>query len=170
MYLNIEEPTREISAKAIRVWRITNTIGHSTVILILAVCVYFDSLYQWPEWAGYLIYGLMALMAISAVFSIAVEPVYLQRTWRYEIDEEFIQLKHGRITQKHILIPMTKVEVVSTSQGPFLRKYGLYDVNIGAVNSSHTIPSIEKEEALKLRNQIAIYAKVGEQDELEDGS
>lgn len=162
MYLQIEDPKQRISPKAVRVWQVTNTIGHSVALIILGVLLYLDFLFTWPGWIGYVLYGLIGLMVISAVYSIAIEPKYLQMTWRYEIDEEFIQLKHGRFTQTHVLIPMAKVEYVSTSQGPFLRKQGLYDVNIGAVNSSHTIPSIAKEEAISLRNQIAIFAKVEE--------
>lgn len=162
MYLEIEEPKQRISHKAVRVWQVTNTIGHSAAVVILCVLLYLDYLFNWPGWAAYVLYGLIALMVLSAVYSIAIEPKYLQKTWRYEIDEEFIQLKHGRFTQTHVMIPMAKVEYVSTSQGPFLKKHGLYNVNIGSVNSSHTIPSIGKEEATSLRNQIAIFAKVEE--------
>ena len=72
----------------------------------------------------------------------------------------FAQLKYGRFKVRHIVIPMAKVEYVSTSQGPFLRKYGLFNVEIGTTTSDHTIPAIHRDEAYALREQISTYAKV----------
>lgn len=165
MYINVEEPTQRISPYAVKVWRITNTIGHGVTLVVLggllAASLYFD----WKVWIGWILYALLGLTVISAIYSILFEPYYLQKTWRYEIDETYIQLKHGSITQKHKLIPMSKVEFVMTNQGPFLRKYGLCNLEIGTVTSSHQIPAISKEEAVRLRAQIAELANIKDTDE-----
>jgi len=160
MYLNVPEPSQPISPKIIGIWRWTNTIGHSITLLILGVLLYFDHTYNWVGWIDTILYILVGLIVISAFFSIFIEPSFLQKSWRYEIDEEFVQLKYGRFNQYHTLIPMTKVEYVTTDQGPFLRKHDLYNLKIGTTTSSHNIPALSKEEALKLRSQIARFAKV----------
>lgn len=164
MYLSIKDPEQRISPKITGIWRITNTIGHGTVLIILFVLLAVYRAYHWPLWAAVLIYAAAGLMILSAIFSILIEPSYLQKTWRYEVDEEFIQLKHGRLNIKHTVIPMTKVEYVNTSQGPFLRRHGLYEIVIGSVSSSHTIPAVPEEEAFALRNKIAYYAKITDED------
>ncbi|MGD7044909.1 PH domain-containing protein [Jeotgalibacillus proteolyticus] len=164
MYLHITEPSRKISSKIVGIWQMTNTIGHTAVLIILGAFLYFSSVYQWAGWIDTALYILVGLMVISAVFSIFIEPSFLQKSWRYEIDEEFVQLKHGRFNQYHTLIPMEKVEYVTTDQGPFLRRHDLYNVKIGTTTSSHTIPAIYKDEALALRSQIAVFAKVKDTD------
>ncbi|KIL50979.1 PH domain-containing protein [Jeotgalibacillus campisalis] len=164
MYLHITEPSQKISSKIIGIWRVTNTIGHTIVLAILGALLYFSQTFQWVGWIDPLLYILIGLMIISAVFSIFIEPAFLQKSWRYEIDEEFVQLKHGRFNQYHTLIPMEKVEYVTTDQGPFLRKHDLYNVKIGTTTSSHTIPAIHKDEAIALRSQIAVFAKVKDTD------
>ncbi|TDL31075.1 hypothetical protein E2R51_14865 [Jeotgalibacillus sp. S-D1] len=164
MYLQIPEPSRPISAKIVDIWRWTNTIGHSVTLLILGVLLYFDHHNNWVSWIDNVLYILIGLFIISAVYSIFIEPSILQKSWRYEISEEFVQLKHGRFNQYHTLIPMTKVEYVTTDQGPFLRKHELFNLKIGTTTSSHNIPALPKEEALMLRSQIARYAKVKDTD------
>jgi len=166
MYLSIEEPTKKISKEAVKVWRLSNTIGHGIGILILGALLFVDFYFDWKFWIGWILIGVTGLTALSAMYSIFIEPFYLQKTWRYEVDTEHVQLKHGRIEQKHIIIPMSKIEFVSTHQGPLLRKYGLYNLGIGTVTSSHTIPAIPTEEALELRAKIARLAKVKDMDDV----
>lgn len=174
MYINVEEPTQTISPNAIRIWRMTNAILELTALAVISGLLIAGYYFDWKEWIIWILWALIGLNILSAVYSIWIEPSITQKTWRYEIDEEYIQLKHGRFQKHHSLIPMAKVEFVSTNQGPFLRKYDLYDLTIGTVTSSHKIPAIPKEEALALRAKIGFFAKVKdndeEMDELTDGN
>ncbi|WP_462405801.1 PH domain-containing protein [Gracilibacillus sp. Marseille-QA3620] len=160
MYLKIKEPTKQISADSVRVWRLSNLLGYGIALCIAGVFLFAANYYDWKTWIFTILTIITVLLLALAVWSVGIEPIYLQKTWRYEIDEQFAQLKYGRFTVKHIVIPMEKVEYVSTNQGPFLRKYGLYNVEIGTTTSDHTIPAIHHDEAYALREQIAIYAKV----------
>ena len=160
MYLHINEPTKRISADSVRVWRISNLLGYGIALVLTGAVLYAAYYYDWKTWITAILTIGSILLFVSAIWAVGIEPYYLQKTWRYEIDEQFAQLKYGRFTVKHIVIPMEKVEYVSTSQGPFLRKYGLFNVEIGTTTSDHTIPAIHQEEAYALRQQIATYAKV----------
>ena len=160
MYLQIKEPTKRISADSVRVWRISNLLGYGITLVLAGAVLYAAYYYEWKTWiAAILTIGFMLLLA-AAIWAVGIKPYYLQKTWRYEIDEQFAQLKYGRFKVRHIVIPMAKVEYVSTSQGPFLRKYGLFNVEIGTTTSDHTIPAIHRDEAYALREQISTYAKV----------
>jgi membrane protein YdbS with pleckstrin-like domain len=167
MYLKIDEPTETISPAAVKVWRISNTIGHFSVLLIIAILLVCTELFNWYRWIGIVLYLLGGLFILSAIFSILIEPIYLQRTWRYKIDPQFVQLKHGKWTVHHTLIPMEKVEYVRTEQGPIMRRYDLYNIEIGTTSSNHEIPAIPSDEAKKLKWQIAMYAKLTDQDSVE---
>ncbi|WP_203333606.1 PH domain-containing protein [Planococcus beigongshangi] len=162
----LKEPERQISTKIIKIWRTTNTIGHGSFLLVFGALLAASHYWDWYNWVNITLYILIGITVLSAIFSIFFEPVFIQRTWRYDVDENFIQLKHGRWNVEHTIIPMAKIEYVTTDQGPFLRKAGLYSLKIGTTASNHTIPAIPEEEALALRAQIASYANVKEDDSL----
>ncbi len=164
MYINITEPTETISKKATKVWRISNTIGHITVLLITGLLIYFSDRFDWYDWVTIVLYVLGGLFIVSSIFSIFIEPIYLQRTWRYQVDQEFVQLKFGKWQQQHVLIPMEKVEYVRTEQGPIMRRYDLYDLEIGTTTSNHKIPAIPANVAKTLKAEIATFAKIRDKD------
>jgi uncharacterized protein len=167
MYLNIDEPTEKISTNAVKVWRISNTLGHLLALIIIAILVVCSNMFRWFEWINIVLYIIVGLAILSALFSIVIEPIYLQRTWRYQIDQQFVQLKHGKWQVKHTLIPMEKVEYVRSEQGPIMRMFNLYKIEIGTTTSNHVIPGIPSELAKLLKAQIATYAKIQDSDLVE---
>jgi len=167
MYIQIAEPTETISADAVKMWRISNSVGHGIAFLIIAVLIVCTETLDWYGWIGIVLYIIGGIGVLSAIFSIMIEPVYLQRTWRYKIDPQFVQLKHGKWQIQHTLIPMEKVEYVRTEQGPIMRRYQLYKIEIGTTTSSHVIPAIASDEAKKLKAEIAVYAKIQDSDVFE---
>ena len=108
---------------------------------------------------------LVGITLISAVWSIGLRPVYLHKHFRYSFTDEFLQIKSGAFHERYELIPMTKIQAVSTNQGPILRRFSLYYLEIETMGSSHDIPALPKEVAIEVRNQIARYAKIKEVDE-----
>ncbi len=102
---------------------------------------------------------------LSGIWSIGFRPVYLHKHFRYGVTDEFLQIKSGAFHEHYALIPMTKIQAVSTSQGPVLRRFSLYTLEIETMGSSHGIPGLPKEVAIDVRNQIARCAKIKEVDE-----
>ncbi|MGM9956598.1 MAG: PH domain-containing protein [Peribacillus sp.] len=162
MYSKIQAPTKKISKESIKVWRMTETITNLIILVILGILLFVDTYFSWKEWIGWVLIGLTIIECLSAIWSIIIAPILLQKYWRYDVSEEFIQTKHGAWYESHELIPMTKVQSVELNQGPFLRKYGLYTISIGTMGDSHTIPAIPEKEAYELRDKIAHYAKIKE--------
>ena len=160
----IQEPQQRISRNAVKVWRISSMIGHLITLSILGGLVFLHNRYDWVEWVGYILFILVILVLLHAVYGIFIYPVYQQRTWRYAINEHYVQLKHGVLEKSHIIVPMTKVQYVNTNQGPILRRYKLATVTIGTMASSHEIPAIPEREAMELRNHIAFLAKITEKE------
>lgn len=158
--MQLQEPTQTISPKATKLWRIEALIFFSIIFIIASVLLVMAYYFSWMMWIKIVLYILIAYIFIQAVVSIAIKPIYLQRTWRYEISDDFIQLKNGFLTVQYTVIPTIKIEYVTADQGPLLRKYNLASITIGTVASSHTIPALPEDEAHRLRYEIAQIAKI----------
>ncbi|AMM91605.1 PH domain-containing protein [Peribacillus simplex] len=164
MYSKIQPPTKKISKESVKVWRMTEAITNFITLAVFCILLYVDDYFAWKEWIGWILYGLITLSFFHAIWSIFIEPILLQKYWRYDVNEEFIQTKRGAWSETHELIPMTKVQSVKLNQGPFLRKYNLYSLSIGTMGDSHDIPAIPEKEAYELRDKIAHFAKIKEVD------
>lgn len=163
----ILEPEQRISKDAIKVWRIHTIITHVILFLILTTLLFLDYYFNWISWLHPILFVVIAIAVIHAIYRIFIYPVYQQYTWRYEIDPAYIQIKSGVIVKTHIIIPMTKVQYVNTNQGPLLRKYKLAVLTIGTMASSHDIPALPIETAIRLRKEVAYLAKVTEDETYE---
>ncbi len=161
MYSDINEPQNRLSKDAVKVWIIRDTISNIIWFIVLGILLYLDYRFSWKEWIGWILKGLIPISVLGAVWS-WIRPFLLYKSWRFDINEDFLQLKSGVLNEEHQLVPMTKIQSVSTNQGPLLRKYGLCSVSIETMGSSHSIPALPKEDAIELRNQIAYYAKIKE--------
>ncbi|MFD2627482.1 PH domain-containing protein [Oceanobacillus kapialis] len=161
---SLASPAHKLSNKAVKVWRLSETLSNIIALIVLAILLFLDYHFSWIYWIGWILIGLVILTIVGAPWGY-IRAALLYKHWRYDISEEFLQLKKGAIKEEHQLVPMTKIQSVSTKQGPLLRKYNLYAVTVQTMGSSHTIPALEKEVAVELRNTIAHYAKVEEMEE-----
>ncbi|MFC5734583.1 PH domain-containing protein [Cytobacillus gottheilii] len=161
MTAEIHNPTNKLSPEAKKVWRITGLIEDVIGLVVIAVLLFLDHYFNWVDWLGWIFIGL-AVLTIPSVIWTFVRPHLLYKSWRYDADEEFLHLKFGTITEKHELIPMTKIQAVTTNKGPIMKKFGLMTISVETMGSSHSIPCLKEEVALQLRNEIAQYAKLKE--------
>src|SRR5690625_5811113 len=92
------------------------------------------------------------------IYELTIRPILLQKTWRYDIDENYIQLKYGFINKHSLIIPMSRVEYVNTNQGPILRYYNLSVLTIGTITSANQISPISVAEAAETSGIILYLA------------
>lgn len=161
MFSEINKPEQRLSKNAVKVWMISDTIINVIGFVVLAMLFYLDARFAWKEWIGWILIAITVFAVGGAIWSF-IRPFLLYKNWRYDVSEEFLQLKSGAINEEHHLVPMTKIQSVATRQGPLLRKYVICSVTIDTMGSSHTIPALPREVGLELRNQIAHYAKIKE--------
>jgi uncharacterized protein len=159
--MRIAPPQNRLSKDAVKVWITADMIGDLIAFAVLGALLYLDHNFAWKEWIGWILIGLLVITILSIPWSI-IRPMLLYKNWRYGVDEEFLKLKFGAITEKHQLVPMTKIQSVSASQGPLMRRYGLYSISIETMGSSHSIPALPEEVAMQLRDTIARFAKIKE--------
>ncbi|WP_040226080.1 PH domain-containing protein [Bhargavaea cecembensis] len=165
MLETIQAPEGRISRKAVKVWRLTNFIEEAIALLIIAGLLVAGTHFGWWRWLITTFWVIGGISVVSAVYSIFIKPGLTQKFWRYGADEEFVKLRSGIWIISEQTIPMTKVQVVNLKQGPLLRRYGLYSLEIGTMGSSHTIPALPEAEAREFRDRIAHLAKIREEED-----
>jgi len=155
------EPSNQLSPKALTVWRIQAFLNGIFLFLLavgVSILTYF---FNWPKW----IIFILAIVVIVYVFmSIIYIPKIRMKVWRYEVHEHEIELQNGVFVVRRVLVPMVRVQHVDTSQGPILRKYNLSSVTISTAATMHEIPALEVEEADQLRDYISKLAREAKDD------
>lgn len=165
MYTAIPEPTKKLAKKIVSVMRWRSIINHTIEFIILAVLYSLSVHFEWVQWINWILLISAGLAILSAIWLIGLRPLYIYKNTRYDVNEEFLQLKTGAFNERHELVPMTKIQAVSTNQGPILRRFNLYAIAIETMGSNHGIAGLPKEVAIDLRNQIAHLAKIQEDDD-----
>lgn len=156
MDIDLKEPSQKISPDAIKYWKIVNIMIYTTIFCLMGIFYLVKGLYGWPNWWNPVLLILIVIFIISFVIEYFYIPKYKQRTWRYEINENSIQLKYGRFLKKsYKVIPMNKVYYVNTHQHLLLKKYNLSTVQIGTIAYIHEIPALPEEEAKNIRKLIS---------------
>jgi len=158
-------PTQMLDPKAIHVWRIKGAIASVVFAFIVSVFLILFSFIQVlpnpPKWAFLF---LLLLMFAYAIYKIVIVPTLRFRYWRYDVTEEEIDLYRGIFVRTRTAIPMTRVQHVDTEDGPLFRYYGLAAVIISTAATTHVIPALSHEVADELREKIARFAMVVEDD------
>ncbi|STO08173.1 PH domain-containing protein [Exiguobacterium aurantiacum] len=146
------------------VFRLSSAIFYVIGLVITGALVFAAVWFDWPVWLRATAYGLLAIAVIYSLVDIIVFQKWKQERFTYLVQPLEIRLHHGIITTHDVLIPMTKVQYVHAKQGPLLRKFGLQTITIGTAGGSHEIYAIEESFAKTLREQIAVYARIEEED------
>lgn len=143
---------------------ISDSISNLIGFLVIAVLFWLNHYFSWPTWALWILIAVLVFAVLGSIWSL-IEIKLLYRTWRYQIDDEYLQLSYGVLTKEWVTVPMTKIQSVSTSQGPIMKRYKARAIRVETMGSSHTIPALEEDVALEIRERLAEYAKLKEADE-----
>lgn len=143
---------------------ISEMIGNVIGFIVLIVLFWLDNYFNWPHWVAWILIGLLIFSVVGTIWS-CIEPKFSYRNWRYQVDQEFLQLSYGIFKKEWVTVPMSKIQSVSTSQGPILAAYQMRTIQVETMGSSHTIPCLDENTALELREKIAEFAKLKEVDD-----
>jgi uncharacterized protein len=157
----ILEPQKQISVKALTVWRISGVFKILFSWILAGIAIYLLHIFNGPFWITHLLIGIELIATYLIVFLL---PSLRWRRFRYDVREEEIELQEGIFIVKRTLIPMIRVQHVDTVQGPILRKYQLASVIINTAATSHDIPALAESEAEELRRFISNLARVADED------
>jgi membrane protein YdbS with pleckstrin-like domain len=156
-----QPPKNQISIRGLKVWRLQEIINSLIVLLIVIGVFVLSYFFDWPYWIGVVLAGLWLIVSVASIW---IYPNMKHKYWRYEVLENEIDIQHGFLVSKRVIVPMVKVQHVDTSQGPLLRRFNLSTVEISTAATKHLIPALDAEEADQLRDFISRLARVTEDD------
>lgn len=156
-------PSGRLDRRILTSWRVEGAIGAFFIALLTLVpvaiaSVAFDDM---PAWLWIPAVAIPVLWLVLFVF--VIPPIRYSR-WRYAVDEDEVDLVRGLIIVSRTIIPLVRVQHVDTSRGPVLRWLGLANVSVATAAGTHTIPALSLEEADALRDRIAAWARVAQED------
>ncbi|WP_449539784.1 PH domain-containing protein [Ferdinandcohnia sp. Marseille-Q9671] len=143
---------------------ISDTITNLVGFLLVGFFFWLNHYFSWPSWVFWILIAVLVFAVFGTIWSF-IEPGLLYRNWSYTFNDEYLQLSYGVFTKEWVTVPMTKIQSVATSQGPIMKRYHTRSIKVETMGSSHTIPALEENVALELREKLAEYAKLKEVDE-----
>ena len=167
-------PSRKLDRRITRVWRLSalaNIIIWSAVCIIpiAAVAVMLSDSGDSDARMSSAILGIISLAALAAVvvlvvILVVIVPKIRWIQWSFEVLDEEIDIHKGIFWRKRIIIPLIRVQNVDTRQGPIMRANGLASFTVSTAAGEHEIPGLLEAEADALRDQVAVLARIAQED------
>lgn len=148
----IELPQTRINKNAIKAWRISNTLI-GLLIYVIPGLLYIPAMYGDISVIIPMVAGPFAF--ILHMFLIFVFPKVRWNRWRYDVNEQGVDMHRGIIILKRTIVPVNRIQHVDTKQGPIYRKFGLSSISISTAATTHEIPALDDETAAHLRAMIS---------------
>jgi len=145
------EPSQTLAPAARTLWRLEGGVG-TLVALVPAILVQVLAGGMWA------LLGWVAL-AVFALFAIVLVPEVRWRRWRWEVREHEIDLRHGTWEVIRTLVPMARVQHVTTRRDPFQQALDLATVVVHTAAGANEIPALTVAEAARVRDRIAELAR-----------
>jgi uncharacterized protein len=101
-----------------------------------------------------------ACVAVAAGIVLSVEP-RRYRAWAYREREEDLIVSRGVLVRRVSVVPYGRMQYVEITAGPFERAFRLATVQLhtAAAASDARIPGLERDEAARLRDRLALLGE-----------
>ncbi|MEH7610140.1 MULTISPECIES: PH domain-containing protein [Bacillaceae] len=154
-------PSQRPSSKMRSVWRITSLLSSISLVALPIIYYFLMRYFSLPFFILMIIIGIVIALIIFLTLFL---PTLKLKYTAYEIYENELEIQKGIFVIKRIVIPMVRVQHVTTEVGPILRRYGLSTVNISTAATTHEIEGLEHHVAEKLRDKIIYLARISDDD------
>lgn len=150
-----EDQFSRLAPSAIRLWRIQSLLVCGSIWLA-AVCG-LSALWVFTPVPPVLISSFFVAVTFYAGFDILWYPPRRYRGWSYRLGTETVDLRQGVFWHSFVLIPLTRIQHVDVHQNLLERQLGLATLEVhtaGTRNASHSLPGLNWDSALELRDRI----------------
>lgn len=157
----LREPAERIDERMLTVWRISAWPAGLVLLVGAAGCAAGAVWLDWPWWIAL----ALAVAGLAELWlCVVILPPYWLKSWRYEIREEEIALRHGLVFKEYTVIPMVRVQHVDLKQGPVMRRYQMAAVAFSTAAGGHEIPGLALDKAEEVRDRIIQLARLAHED------
>jgi len=138
-------PYQKLDPNAVRMWRISRLIGLIVLLAAEAGLILFlthqnDLVPSWLEMPWMLAAAM--ILPVLQMINLLVYPPVEYRQWSYLIDADRIEIRKGIFFHTTQIIPISRIQHVTVSEGPLARHFHLAGVTI------HTAGGLMKIEGL----------------------
>ena len=82
------------------------------------------------------------LIVFNCLFKIFIEPFIQIKTRTYKITNKAVEYTHGVVSISKTIIPITRIQQVTITNGPILNAFGLVEVDILTTTTTHKLKNI----------------------------
>jgi membrane protein YdbS with pleckstrin-like domain len=105
--------------------------------------------------------GIVPLAAAVAFLIVAVASAFVfsvlrHRRWRWELDEEDLDLVHGVWRVVRTIVPLTRIQHVSVQRTGWSDLFGLVALHVSTAAGTTTIPALTRPQGDDLRDRILV--------------
>ena len=141
-------PDQALHPSAIRIWRLRGASQTAAICSALFVAL---SAVDHPS--GALICAAMLCALAFAGWTIGIAPGLGWRRWRYGLGNHELEISHGFLSARHTVVPLARVQHVTSTQNRISRMFGLSSVVVFTSAGPHEIPllAVSVANALQMR-------------------
>ena len=88
------------------------------------------------------------------MFKIFIEPFIQIKTRTYKITNKAVEYTHGVVSISKTIIPITRIQQVTITNGPILNAFGLIEVDILTTTTTHKLKNITITQGDKIVKEI----------------
>lgn len=150
------EPRRRLAPASKTLWRLTAGLY---LLPALLVASWGGSALRAVGAGGVLPWLPLVAAVLGVGLAVVVLPPLRYRRWRYEIRDDEIDIRHGALSIRRTLVPMTRVQHVETRSGPLQGAFDLATVVFHTAAGENLIPQLPEKEADDVRRRVASLAR-----------
>jgi membrane protein YdbS with pleckstrin-like domain len=105
--------------------------------------------------AGFVGHVLPWLILAIALVAILVVPTLRFRRWRWRLDADELDLRHGALTEIRTIVPVARIQHVDVRRNAFAQLVGVAAVVVHTAAGKTEIPALPDAEAALVRDRLA---------------
>jgi hypothetical protein len=145
-------PEKRIHENAKKAWRVSSGLFG---LLLFTLPAFLFFLYLETDLPVKIPIIVAPICVLLYAFLVGYFPIIRWNRWRYNVNEEAVDMQRGIIIVKRTAVPINRIQHVDTKKGPIYKKYGLSSVSISTAATTHEIPALDDDTATEMRNLIS---------------
>lgn len=128
----LREPSEQVSPRAVGYWRLA-ALPLPVLALAGGAAAVFSFDRAWWAWTG------AVALVVAASVVVAVMPGLRYRVHRWEVTHEAVYTRSGWLRRDVRIVPLSRVQTISTSQTAVMRAFGLASLLVTTASSAGAV-------------------------------
>jgi membrane protein YdbS with pleckstrin-like domain len=95
------------------------------------------------------------IVLVGAVLTAMIVPVLRLRRWRWRLDDEELDLRHGVLTEIRTIVPVARIQHVDVRRSVWSQLAGTAAVVVHTAAGTTEIPALTERDAASIRDRLA---------------